>query len=97
MLQARLQKYINHECPDGQAGFRNGRGQISNICWIKEKAREFQKKKSTSALLTMSKLLMVWITTNFGKFLKRWEYQTTLPASYEICMQVKKQQLEWHM
>ena len=43
VLQARLQKYINHECPDGQAGFRKGRGQISNICWIKEKAREFQK------------------------------------------------------
>ena len=42
----------------------------------------------------MLKLLTVWITTNCGKFLKRWEYQTTLPASWEICLQVKKQQIE---
>ena len=42
----------------------------------------------------MPKLLTVWITTNCGKFFKRWEYQTTLPASWEVCMQVKKQQLE---
>ena len=48
----------------------------------------------TSALLTMPKPLTVWITTNCGKFLKRWDYQTTWPASWEICMQVKKQQLE---
>ena len=51
-------------------------------------------KTSTSALLTMSKPLIMWITTNCGKFLKRWEYQTTLPASWEICTHVKKQQLE---
>ena len=49
---------------------------------------------STSALLTKPKPLTVWMTTNCGKFLKRWEYQTTLPASWEICMQVKKQQLK---
>ena len=55
------------------------------------------RKTSTSALLTMSKPLTVWTTTNFGKFLKRWEYQTTWPASWEICMQVKKQQLEVNM
>ena len=81
--QARLQQYMNRELPDVQAGFRQGRrtrDQISNICWIIEKAREFQKK-STSALLTMPKSLTVWITTNCGKFLKRWKYQTTLPAS----------------
>ena len=41
--------------------------------------------------------LTVWITTNSGKFWKRWEYQATLPASWEICMQVKKQQLELTM
>ena len=79
ILQARLQQYVNHELPDIQAGFRKGRGmrdQIANICWIIEKAREFQKT-STSALLTMPKPLTVWITTNCGKFLKRWEYQTT--------------------
>ena len=53
---------------------------------------EFQKK-SISDLLTMPKPLTVWITTNCGKFLKRWEHPTTWPASWEICMQVKKQQL----
>ena len=61
--------------------------------WIIEEAREFQKTV-TFALLTIPKLLTVWITANCGKFLKRWEYQTTLPAFWEICMQVKKQQLE---
>ena len=80
ILQAWLQQYVNHELPDVQAGLRKGRGtrdQIANICWIVEKAREFQKKKkSTSALLTMPKPLTVWITTT-GKFFKRCEYQTT--------------------
>ena len=55
------------------------------------KKQESSRKKSTSALLTMPKHLTVWITTNCGKFLKRWEYQTTWPASWEICIQVKKQ------
>ena len=59
--------------------------------------QESSSKTSTSALLTIPKPLTVWITTKCGKFLKRWEYQTTLPASWEICMQVKKQQLELHM
>ena len=70
ILQARLQKYMNHELPDVQAGFRKGRGnrdQIANICWIIEKAREFQEM-STFALLTMPKLLVVWIAINSGKF-----------------------------
>ena len=58
------------------------------------KKQESSRKTSTSALLTMPKPLTVWITTNCGKFLKRWEYQIILPASWEICMQVKKQQLE---
>ena len=69
---------------------------IANICWIIEKAREF-RKTCTSALLTMSKPLIVWITRNCGKFFKRWEYQTTWPASWETCMQVRKQQLELDM
>ena len=72
ILQARLQQYVNCELPDIQAGFRKGRGtraQIANIRWIIEKAREFQKKTSTSALLTMPKPLTVWITTNW-KILK---------------------------
>ena len=68
--------------------------QIVNICWIIEKAREARK---TSALLTIPKLLTVWITTNCGKFLERWEYQTTLPAYWETYMWVKKQQLEMGM
>ena len=83
IFQARLQQFLNQELPDIQAGFSKGRGtrdQIANISWIIEKAREFQKK-STSALLTTPKPLTVWITTNCGKFFKRWEYQTTLPAS----------------
>ena len=74
---------MNHELSDFQAGFRKGRGgrdQIADIQRIIEKAREF-RKTSTSALLTMPKLLTVWITANCGKFLKRWEYQTTSPAS----------------
>ena len=70
ILQARLQQYVNRELPDVQARFRKGRGtrdQIANICWLIEKAREFQKK-STSVLLTMPKALTVWITINWGKF-----------------------------
>ena len=80
ILQARLQQYVNRELPDVQAGFRKGRGtrdQIANIRWIINKAREFQKKTSISALLTMPKPLTVWITRNCAKFFKRWEYQTT--------------------
>ena len=64
---------------------------IANICWIIEKARELQKN-IYFCFIDYAKALTVWITTNCGKFLKR--YQTTLPASWEICMQVKKQQLE---
>ena len=58
------------------------------------KKQESFRKTCTSALLTMPKPLTVWITTNYEKFFKRWAYQTTWPASWEICMQVKKQQLE---
>ena len=69
ILQARLQQYVNRELPDVRAGFRKGRGardQIANICWIMEKAREFQK--NISALLTTPKPLTMWITINCGKF-----------------------------
>ena len=61
------------------------------------KKQESSRKTSTSALLTMQKPLTVWITINCGKFLKSWKYQITWPASWEICMQVKKQQLELDM
>ena len=66
---------MHRELPDVQTGFRKGKGtrdQIANIFWIIKKAREFQKN-IISALLTMPKPLTVWITTNCGKFGKRWE------------------------
>ena len=62
-----------------------------------QKQQKSSRKTSTSALLTMAKPLTVWIMINCGNFFKRWEYQTTLPASQEICMKVKKQQLELDM
>ena len=98
ILQARLQQYINWEIPDVQAGFRKGRGtryQIDNIHWLIEKTREFQKD-IYFCFIDYAKVF-VWITTNCGKFWKRWEYQTTWPASWEMCMQVRKQQLELDM
>ena len=61
------------------------------------KKQESSRKTSISALLAMPKPLTVWITINCGKFWKRWEYQTTWPGSWEICMQVRKQQLELDM
>ena len=73
ILQARLQQYVNRELPDVQGGFRKGRGtrnQTANIRWIMEKAREFQKKTSISALLTIPKPLTVWITIDW-KILKQ--------------------------
>ena len=94
ICQDRLQQHVNCELPE--AGFKKGRGtrdQIAITQWIIKKARKF-RKTSTSALLTMPKPLTVWITINCGKFWKSWEYQTTWPASWEICMQVRKQQLE---
>ena len=90
---------MNRELPDVQAGFRKGRqtgDQIANIHWIIEKARDFQKKHLLR-FFDYAKALTVWITASCGKFLKRWEYQTTLPASYETCKQVKKQQLDPNM
>ena len=99
ILQARLQWAVNCELPDVQAGFRKGRGtrdQISNICWIIEKARVTEKHLLLLYWLCQQSLT-VWITTNCGKFFKRWEYHTTWLASWEICMQVRKQQLELDM
>ena len=99
ILQARLQQYMNHELPDVQAGSRKGRGIRDHIASIPEssKKQESSRKTPISALLITPKPLTVWITTNCGKFFKRWEYQTTWPASWDICMQVKKQQLELDM
>ena len=83
---------MNRKLPDGQTGFRKGRGtrdQITNIHWIIEK-QESSRKTSTSALLTMPKPLTVWIKTNCEK------HGNTRPPDlpWEMCMQVKKQQLE---
>ena len=85
---------MNCELPDVQAGFRKGRGtrdQIANICWIIEKARAFQKNIYFSFIDYAKTFNCVW------KILKRWEYQATWPASWETCMQVRKQQLELDM
>ena len=82
ILHARLQHYANQELPDVQAGFRKGRGtrdQIANICWIIEKAREFQKNIYL-CFIDCTKAF-VWIIINCEKLLKRWEYQTILPVS----------------
>ena len=98
ILQVRLHQYMNCELPDVQAGFRKGRGirdQIANIHWIIEKPRV--REKHLILLYWLCQSLWLWITTNCGRFFKRCEYQTTWPASWEICMQVKKQQLELDM
>ena len=90
---------MNYELLDVQAGFRQVRGtmnQTANIHWIIEKSRELTKKKIYFSFIDYAKDFM-WITTYHGKFLKRCGYQTTLPASWETCMQLKKQQLELDM
>ena len=95
ILQARLQKYMNWEIPDVQRQ-RNQRSNCQHPLdhWKSKRIPEKKNQTSISALLTMPKPLTVWITINCGKFWKRWEYQTTWPASSEICMEVWKQQLE---
>ena len=95
ILQARLQYYVNCKCPYVQAGFRKDRGtrdQIANSLWIIEKARVPEKH-----LLVLYWLFIICVSQQTGKFFKRWEYLTTLPASWEICMQAKKRQLELDM
>ena len=91
IFQVRLQQYTNRELPDDQAGFRKGwgtRDQIVNVCWIIKKTREFQKN-IYFCFIDYAKLLTVWITTNCGKFFKRWEYQITLPASYKYACRLR--------
>ena len=99
ILQARLQQYINCELPDVQAGFRKGRGtrdQVANTHWIIEKAREFQKN-IYFCFIDYAKAFESVDHNKLWKILKEMGNQTTLPASWEICMQVKKQQLELDM
>ena len=90
---------MNHELPDVQAGFRKGRGtrdQIANIGWIMEKAREFQKN-IYFCFTDYIKAFDCVDHNKLWKILKEWEYQTSWPSSWEICMQVRKQQLELDM
>ena len=99
ILQARLQQYVNSELLDVQAGFRKGRGtrdQIANIRCIIEKAREFQKH-IYFCFIDYTNAFDCVDHNKLWKILKRWECQTTWPASWEICMQVKSQQLELDM
>ena len=95
ILQARFQQYMNQELSDVQAGFRKGRGtrdQISNICWIIKKAIEFQKNISF-CFVDYIKAFECVDHNKLWKILKG-KYQTIWPASWEICMEIKKQQLE---
>ena len=90
---------MNKELPDVQGGFRKGRGtrdQIANIYWITEKARKFQKNIYL-CFIDYAKAFDCVAHNKLWKFFKRLEYQTTWPASWETCMQVKKQQLELDM
>ena len=99
ILQARLQQYVNRELPGVQAGFRKGTGtrdQTANILWIIEKAREFQKN-IYFWFFDYAKAFECVDHNKLWKILKEMEYQTTWPASWEICMQVRKQQLELDM
>ena len=93
ILQARLQQYVNRELPDVQAGFRKGRGtrdQIASIPWIIKKARQFQKN-IYFCFMDYANTFDCVDHNKLRKILKQREYQTTLPSSWEICMQVKKQ------
>ena len=79
ILQSRLQQYVNQELPDEEAEFRKGRGtreQIANICWIIEKAKEFQKN-IYFCFIDYAKAFDCVEHKNCGKFIKRWEYQST--------------------
>ena len=99
ILQASLQQYMNCELPDVQAGIRKDRGtrdQIANICWIIKKVREFQKN-IYFCFIDYAKTFDCVDHNKLWKMIKRWEYQTTLPISWEIYMQVKKKQLELDM
>ena len=99
ILQARLQQYMNCELPDVQAGFWKGRGtsyQIASIHWIIVKATEFQKNICFCSI-DYAKAFDCVDHNKLWKILKCWEYQTTWPASWEICMQVRKQQLDLDM
>ena len=99
ILQARLQQYVNSELPEFKLVLEKAEEPEIKLPTSagSSKKQESSRKTSISALLTIPKPLTVWITINCGQFRKRWEYQTTWSASWEICMQVRKQQLEQDM
>ena len=99
IFQVRLQQYVNHELQTFKLDSEKAEEPEVRLPTStgSSKKQESSRKTSTSALLKMPKPLTVSITTNCGKFWKKWEYQTTWPASWEICMQVRKQQLELNM
>ena len=96
ILQARLQQYVNYEVPDVQAGFRKGTGtrdQIADICWIMKKAREIQKNMYF-CFMDYAKAFECVDHNRLWKILREMGIPSTWPASWEICMQVRKQQLQ---
>ena len=99
ILQARHQQYMNCELPEFNLDLEKAEEPEIKLPTSagSSKKQESSRKKSISLLLTMPKPLTMWIITNCGKLFKRWEYQTTFPACWEIYMQVKKQQLELDM
>ena len=99
ILQARLQQYVNRELPMFKLVLKQAEEPEIKLPTStgSSKKQESSRKISISALLTMPKPLIVWITINCGKFWKRWEYQTTWPAFWETCIQFRKQQLELDM
>ena len=99
ILEVRLQQYLNENFQMFKLDLEKAEEPEIKLPTSlgSSKKQESSRKTSTSALLTTSKPLTVWITINCGKFWKRWEYQTTWPASWETCMQVRKQQLELDM
>ena len=99
ILQARVQQYVNCKLLDVQAGFRKGRGnrdKIANICWITEKAREFQEN-IYFCIIDYAKAFDCVDHNKLWEIFKEIEIQTTLPASWQIYTQVKKQQLKLDM
>ena len=99
ILQDRLQQYLSCEPQMFKLVLEKAEEPEIKLATFagSSKKQESSRKTSISVLLTMSKPLTVWITVNCGKFLNRWEYQTTWSASWETCMQVRKQQLELDM
>ena len=99
ILQASLQQYVNWELQMFKLVLEKAEEPDIKLptSTRSSKKQESSRKTSISALLTMPKPSTVWITINCGKFWRRWEYQTTWPASWETCRQIRKQQLELDM